>query len=64
MKKTIATLAVVGLLALTGCSSEQQAAESSPVPHAVKLADGRTITCIAWKAGYAGGLSCDWDGAK
>jgi len=31
-----------------------------------KLPDGRTVTCIAWDGGntYAGGLSCDWDGAK
>uniref|UniRef100_A0AAU7J7X7 Uncharacterized protein n=1 Tax=Microbacterium phage Merry TaxID=3144827 RepID=A0AAU7J7X7_9VIRU len=27
------------------------------------LFDGRTVTCLAWQAGYAGGLSCDWANA-
>jgi uncharacterized lipoprotein YehR (DUF1307 family) len=29
-----------------------------------KLPDGRTVSCVVYAAGYAGGLSCDWANAK
>lgn len=29
-----------------------------------KLPDGRTVTCVVYQQGYAGGLSCDWANAK
>lgn len=25
---------------------------------------GKNVTCVTWKLGYAGGLSCDFQGAK
>lgn len=28
------------------------------------LPDGRTVTCVIYHQGYAGGLSCDWTNAK
>lgn len=28
------------------------------------LSDGRTVTCLKYKNGYAGGLSCDWANAR
>lgn len=30
----------------------------------VKLPDGRSVVCVSWKGGYAGGVSCDWSNAK
>lgn len=69
MKKTIATLAIIATLALTGCSSgydtDGENAGDIRVEN-VKLSDGRTVSCVlrgnmnsAW-----GAISCDWDGAK
>ena len=67
-----AVLALAGSLAvtaavLTGCGSpNEQGNETSAWEdireHRVELSDGRTVTCIAWKQGYAGGLQCDWAG--
>lgn len=68
-----AVLALAGSLAvvaavLTGCSSTSDQGDGTSAwesirEHRVELSDGRTITCIAWKRGYAGGLQCDWVGA-
>lgn len=30
----------------------------------ITLTDGRTITCVVHQSGNAGGVSCDWDGAR
>ena len=30
----------------------------------VNVPDGRVVTCISETRGYAGGLSCDWAGAR
>ena len=30
----------------------------------VNVPDGRVVTCISEQSGYAGGLSCDWAGAR
>ena len=30
----------------------------------VELADGGTVTCVAYKSGAHGGLSCDWEHIK
>ena len=56
------------LLTLTGCSApvvEGATGEEGYAlsENALRLSDGRTVTCVVYKAGYAGGLSCDWDGA-
>lgn len=68
MKKTIAILAIIATLALTGCASGNPYASTGESTNLyekhIKLNDGRTVTCVTYKAGYAGGLSCDWDGAK
>lgn len=70
MKKTLATLAIAGMLALTGCSPNPNAAENGNPGDIrveyVSLNDGRTVACIVrgnmnstW-----GAMTCDWDGAK
>ncbi|WP_104087059.1 hypothetical protein [Arthrobacter sp. GMC3] len=69
MKKTIAALAIVALLALTGCGSGEAPTDKERDylhENSLKLDDGRTVTCIVrgTPTGYRGGLSCDWDGAK
>ncbi|AIY01197.1 hypothetical protein ART_1598 [Arthrobacter sp. PAMC 25486] len=68
MKKTLATLAIIAVLALTGCDvgkpDETTGAKTNIEERHVTLNDGREITCLRYKSGYAGGLSCDWAGAK
>lgn len=69
MKKTIATLAIVALLALTGCATTEPDKTENDNLHesSVHLSDGRTVICIvrgdSTRMGR-GGLSCDWAGAK
>lgn len=60
--KRLALIALL-LLTLTGCSNVGKALERNWEFDRV-MKDGRTVTCIAWKLGYAGGLSCDWENAK
>lgn len=68
MKKTIATLAIIGILALTGCATGNPDASTGESTHLheqhIKLNDERTVVCVTYKNGYAGGLSCDWMAAK
>lgn len=72
MKKVIAVVAAAMLL--VGCSSpDEGGAERGQITYRgseklserkAELSDGRTVTCISYKASYAGGLSCDWEGAR
>lgn len=65
MKRTIAAIALVAL-ALTGCGVDEQGNKRMDglKENRVNLTDGRTVTCVVYRGGYAGGLSCDWEGAK
>lgn len=70
--KRIAALAVA-LMLFAGCAKNEPA-DTAETPGAfdpgdmVRVTevrvDDRLVTCIAWKRGYAGGLSCDWANAK
>lgn len=70
-RKTVATLAILTTLALTGCTNAPTA-EPAPATNdsqyhweqRVILEDGRTVVCVTYKQGYGGGLSCDWSNAK
>ncbi|UGS26354.1 hypothetical protein K8F61_17265 [Microbacterium resistens] len=61
----------LGGLVLSGCASGGSPAvdgdagqrSSKLYERTISLTDGRTVTCITYRSGYAGGLSCDWDGA-
>lgn len=69
MKRAVTALATVLLtLTLAGCEAPTGATErirdNSVFEKTAELSDGRTVTCVAMKLGYAGGLSCDWGGAK
>lgn len=66
MKRTITALTLASILALTACEGGEQGNSRISLLHEeqVSLTDGRTVTCIVYKAGYAGGLSCDWENAK
>lgn len=30
----------------------------------VAMPDGARLPCVSWRSGYAGGMSCDWEGAR
>ena len=72
-KRTYGVVAATALavLALAGCGGQAAtpAPESTVAPEStrldertIKLRDGRTLTCVIYHSGYAGGLSCDWEG--
>ena len=61
MKKLF--IAALVLVALTGCSANNNADVNNPFvgEHSVKLEDGRTVVCLS----YGGkGMSCDWENAR
>lgn len=67
MKRLITTLAIISALALTGCGYQNPATSDGTNLKAavIETPDGRHVTCIKWdSSNYAGGLSCDWGGAK
>ncbi len=53
-------LIAVVLVVLAGCGAGGPAKRGNDVV----LPDGRTVTCVVYKQGYAGGISCDWEGAR
>lgn len=63
--KRLLIIAASAALLLTGCSGGGQSTAGTPSTllkeRTITLTDGRTITCIIYQNGYAGGLSCDWD---
>lgn len=59
--------ALIAVIALTGCGLEDpgtELPESGLKERTATLEDGRKVVCLTWKRGYAGGMSCDWAGAK
>ena len=53
------------MTALTACSAEDwdSTHEKNLTPKVITV-DDREVTCVIYKSGYAGGLSCDWEGAR
>lgn len=72
MKKIASSaLAILIAFSLTACSSDEEAPPSPQdsnsyflVEHQYVLDSGRTVTCITYKSQYAGGVTCDWGGAR
>lgn len=66
MKRKMMAVAALCVLLLTGCGvADAETGESTGLEqNTIELKDGRQVTCVVYKAGYAGGLSCDWDNAK
>ena len=66
MKKLAVVLAI--LLVLSGCGATRQSdiekSSANLKEGSITLSDGRVVVCIVYKRGYAGGLSCDWEGSK
>lgn len=63
-----AALAALTLATLAGCANTTDAESVDATPRiraawVQPLPDGREVTCIFAKSGYAGGLTCDWDTA-
>lgn len=63
-------LAFAAVMILAGCSPAnevrlQEGNDSTRLTevHQV-LSDGRTVTCLKYRYGNAGGLSCDWANAQ
>ena len=64
-RRTSVALALAASLMLTACSAEDwdSTHESNLHPRTVTV-DDREVTCVLYKAGYAGGLSCDWEATE
>lgn len=60
-------VAVVGMLALTGCGSEDKNTFGSDKMQVrvVELPAGGEVVCVTYnQEGYVGGVSCDWEGTR
>lgn len=55
-----AAVVLVAVLTLASCSLGGEAT-TERTHH---LRDGREVVCLHWKQANAGGLACDWEGAK
>ena len=65
VKRAGAAAAVVLALVLSGCAADGIEKDSSTDrlrEETITLQDGRVVHCIVYKSGYAGGLSCDFEG--
>lgn len=53
---------VAAALTLAACGAPADDPGSGRSGFSVDQVDvnGRQVTCISWKSGYGGGLSCDW----
>ena len=54
------------LLALSGCGEDASEDTNSNEVDSVDvvLPDGRTVTCLTFVDYNAGGIDCDWEGAR
>lgn len=68
MKRGIlaATLAVVVLTGCEAATGPVSVSETSTRYWVKRLAlpDGRTVLCVTYSDGAAGGVSCDWENAR
>ncbi len=63
----LAAAAVIAALAVSGCSEAASGTVrvgDELTERTATLTDGRKVTCLTWKRMNAGGMSCDWAGAK
>lgn len=63
MTARLAALTLAFALLATGCGV-RHVGDPHYTPTIVEMPDGRTVECVTYKQGYAGGLSCDWDNAR
>lgn len=64
-KRIAAACALAMMLMLTSCSAEDwDSTHEKNLTSRVITVDGRDVTCVIYKAGNAGGVSCDWEGAR
>ena len=59
---TAAAGAIAAMLTLTACGAEDWDGthENHLTPRVITV-DGRDVTCVIYKSGYGGGVSCDWE---
>lgn len=68
MTKLAALAAVAALsVAAAGCGNNPSQPASQP-KGTFRVVDvnvhGRTVACVTWSTGHAGGITCDWESAK
>ena len=64
MTRLAAIAAAALTLALAGCATgepDPTTGEKTNLDVRRVQVDDRIVTCIVYRAGYAGGLSCDWN---
>lgn len=69
MSKLGALTALVAVAALlSGCGASNDPTVPAGPGGFFRVAnvtvDGKSIPCVTWKDGYAGGLSCDWTATR
>ena len=65
-KRITAAAGTIALaLTLTACSAEDwdNTHENHLTPKVITV-DDREVTCVIYKAGNGGGVSCDWEGSR
>lgn len=64
-KRIAAACTLTMTLMLTACGAENwdSTHEKHLTPKVITV-DGRDVTCVIYKSGNGGGLSCDWEGAR
>lgn len=62
---TTAAGAIALALTLTACSAEtlDSTHENKLTPRVITV-DDREVTCVIYKPGSGGGVSCDWEGSR
>ena len=66
MKKIASSvLAILIAFSLSACYLPPEGSNSPLLhEHQYVLDSGRTVTCITYRSSAAGGVSCDWGGAR
>ena len=71
MTRAISILAILAAFSLTACSSDEEAPPSPQdanywllTERQYVLDNGSTVTCITYRNGPAGGVTCDWGGVQ
>lgn len=60
--KRLSALTLALVLLTAGCSTTAEDTEDSYLStRTITMPNGKPVTCVSYKAAYAGGLSCNWE---